>query len=373
MLEFPNLWSYWDSFEITIEGTPAETGTFRFTLETKNAAGTDTAEFSITIREPVDITAAFTDPRFLAAVRNHLRKTPDEPVFDVEVAGIKYLNVDSRSIRSLAGIEHFTLLTGLGASFNQITELDMSANPNLRSIYMPGNPLTRLDVSKNPALEVLELDWNRLDSLDVSHNPRLRYLYVTGNRLTALDVSNNPLLQNLHIGYNRITTLDVTNTPALEWLSVQGNQLTDIDLSGNHELVTLSLCDNRLTALDLPYTPFLRNLDVSSNRLTALDVSNSASLRRLTVTENHMHSPSDVIGWRLHFDYAGGWSDPFRFFPQREPLLCADCDAFPCECEFIVPPTGLADIAWYMYVLTAFAALSAALWSGFFMPRRKRF
>ncbi len=59
----------------------------------------------------------------------------DGVLTDEEIAGITTINVASKSIADLTGIEHLTALTRLDCSLNQLTELDVSYN----------TALTRLD------------------------------------------------------------------------------------------------------------------------------------------------------------------------------------------------------------------------------------
>ncbi|MFP3152950.1 fibronectin type III domain-containing protein [Lachnospiraceae bacterium ZAX-1] len=77
-----------------------------------------------------DITAQFTDPNFLAGVRAITGKKTG-PILDTDVSEITDLNVTYRNISSLAGIGNFTALYSLYCGSNQLTELDVSHNPEL--------------------------------------------------------------------------------------------------------------------------------------------------------------------------------------------------------------------------------------------------
>jgi Leucine-rich repeat (LRR) protein len=160
-----------------------------------------------------DITASFTDPGFLAAVREIIGK-PEGPVLDSDVAGIKELNVGfwdtKHTIYSLSGIEHFKSLTDLTCSYQQ---------------------LGKLDLSKNAALEFLDCDSTWLTELDVTNNPDLKWLYCGFNQLKALDISHNIHLEDLGIWDNQLTELDLSNNPELTYLDCDGNCLISLDLS----------------------------------------------------------------------------------------------------------------------------------------------
>ena len=92
------------------------------------------------------------------------------------------LNVISKGIKSLRGIEFFTRLTYL---------------------YCHSNQLTELNVSKNTALTYLSCLSNQLTELDVSNNTALTSLGCASNQLTELDVTGNTALTSLHCGSNR--------------------------------------------------------------------------------------------------------------------------------------------------------------------------
>ncbi|MBB2183572.1 S-layer homology domain-containing protein [Lachnospiraceae bacterium MD1] len=81
-----------------------------------------------------DVTSAFTDPNFRAAVRALLGRGSNEPIYDNEAARITYLGVNNESISSLAGIEYCTGLTELDGFLNAISELDLSKNTALERI-----------------------------------------------------------------------------------------------------------------------------------------------------------------------------------------------------------------------------------------------
>jgi V8-like Glu-specific endopeptidase len=71
------------------------------------------------------------------------------------IKSITTINVCSRNIKSLKGIELFTALEYLDCSYNQLTSLDVSNNTTLTRLECYQNQLTSLDVSKNTALKEL--------------------------------------------------------------------------------------------------------------------------------------------------------------------------------------------------------------------------
>ena len=146
----------------------------------------------------------FPDANFRAALASILGISEGDEITEAKIAATTTLNVGSRSIADLTGIEHFTALTQLRCGNNQLTSLDVSKNTALTALFCYNNQLTSLDVSKNTALTWLECYFNQLTSLDVSECTALIGLYCYENQLTSLDVSKNTALTVLPCFSNQI-------------------------------------------------------------------------------------------------------------------------------------------------------------------------
>ena len=188
-----------------ISGTPTMVTIAGTAIITVTDSATPPAEKSITIAYGAisddssgkNITADFTDPNFLAAVRMVLSKGVSDPIYDTDVASVKELRVPEQNISNLAGIEHFSALTSLDCSYNYLTTLDISSNTSLLTLNCDYNRLTTLDISSNTSLLTLNCHDNRLTTLDISSNIDL----------DTLDCSNNYMPDE-----NTIKGLD-TNLP----------------------------------------------------------------------------------------------------------------------------------------------------------------
>ena len=212
----------------------------------------------------------------------------DGVIIESEIKEIISIDVDSKNISSLKGIEHFTALTTLYCSANQLTALDVSKNTALQTLWCENNQLTALDVSKNTALTYLRCNDNQLTALDVSGCTALTDLNCSANQLTTLDVSMNTALTDLNCYNNQLTTLDVSKNTALDWLWCSDNQLTALDVSGCTALTDLNCYTNQLTTLDLSNNPKLSYLDCIQNQLTTLDVSKNTALELLHCSANQL-------------------------------------------------------------------------------------
>ncbi|MGN1087403.1 MAG: leucine-rich repeat domain-containing protein, partial [Porcipelethomonas sp.] len=203
-----------------------------------------------------------------------------------EIAAVTEINVSSKEISDLKGIEYFTALETLFCNSNSLTSLDVSQNAALKTLYCGNNSLTSLDVSKNTELTLLSCDRNNLTSLDLSKNTALTYLNCNSTGLTSLDVSQNTALTQLSCGLNSLTSLDVSKNTALKELYCYSNQLTGLDVSKNTKLETLSCGNNSLESLDVSKNTALTELKCYSNSLTSLDVSQNTALTKLNCKEN---------------------------------------------------------------------------------------
>ena len=137
----------------------------------------------------------------------------DNYLNDKEAASVTAIDVSSKGIANLKGIEHFTALKTLNCSGNYLTT-------------------STLDVSKNEALEVLDCSSNyNLTTLNLSKNTKLKTLDCSNNyEMTALDVSANTALQTLRCNNNQLNTLDVSKNTALKELYCYRNWIQGQDM-----------------------------------------------------------------------------------------------------------------------------------------------
>ena len=210
----------------------------------------------------------------------------DGVLTDAEIAGVTSINVNSKGIQSLKGIEFFTALKKLDCRENQLTALDVSKNLALESLDCLSNLLPVLDISQNTALKRLSCSINQLTSLDVSKNTALTFLSCSNNQLTELDVSLLSALDSLNCWANRFTSLDVSKNTALGYLDCGKNQLTSLDVSQNTALTQLNCWENQFTSLDVSKNTALKIMTCAGNQLTSLDVSKNTTLWRLSCYKN---------------------------------------------------------------------------------------
>ena len=239
----------------------------------------------------------------------------DNYLNDKEAASVTAIDVSSKGIANLKGIEHFTALKTLNCNDNYLTT-------------------STLDVSKNTALEVLDCSINRLNALDVSKNTALKELYCYRNSIR--DESMQTLISSLHqnggtlyaydttYDQNEMTTTNVADAKAKKWqvkawdgskyVDYAGifavyinntnfpdatfrNYVGDFDQNTNGYLTENEIA--YVTQINVPlmnitslkgieYFTALTYLDCNGNQLTALDVSTNKALENLICTDNQL-------------------------------------------------------------------------------------
>ena len=202
---------------------------------------------------------------------------------------ITSLEIYSKNISDLSGIEDFTLLEKLACYNNLISTVDLSQNTKLKELNISNNELTTLDLRTNIALEEVTCSGNNLNTVNVIGLTNLTYLESYSNQLNNIDINSNSALEYLDLGNNDLTILDVSNNGNLKNLRVYSNSsLTDIDLSNNIELEYLNLNDCRFSNIDLSFNTKLVELDLSGNFLSLIDLTNNTLLIDLDLEDNDL-------------------------------------------------------------------------------------
>ncbi len=260
------------------------------------------------------------------------------------VLNLTSLDVSSKSIADLTGIEAFISLTALNVSNNNLTSLDLSSNNDLTDVNASENGLTTVDLSNATQLSIIDLSDNDLTSMDLSAFANLTEIYLDSNNLTDVNIQNgaNGNITNLDLQSNddllcvlvndeNIVNTATVNTDtqtrfsnvscdytaipdinfeiALDALGLDDNYtdglvptsyintVTSLDVSNSNiadltgiadftALEQLTVSDNSLASLNLSSNSALTSITVSNNSITALDVSANAALQTLIVDGN---------------------------------------------------------------------------------------
>ncbi|WP_104734460.1 T9SS type A sorting domain-containing protein [Hanstruepera ponticola] len=227
-----------------------------------------------------------------------------------EAEAVLKLNVSSRYIASLEGIEAFVNLQELTCWNNQLSTLNVSSLENLNYLNCANNDLTILGEDNLPNnLSVLSCSNNLLTTLEVNSLTNLNNLSCGQNQLTDLDLGNLINITNLNCYYNNLTNLILPLSSEFNLLDCSVNQLTSLDLSGLSSLEELNCSNNQLNVLDVSALTSLLELncysnqlvdlnigglsnctfiDCSRNQIPELDLSNLTNLAELNVSNNQL-------------------------------------------------------------------------------------
>lgn len=150
--------------KVSVESNPSEqprTTTLTFT------SGTFSKQYTVTQKGLVQL-IDIPDAAFKAYCIANFDTDNDGQVSEQEVRSITTLDVSSKGIGSLQGIEKFVSLTSLNCRNNSIQTLNVSALTSLKTLDCSGNQLQELDIRTN----------TNLQSLDCTSNPSLEHIFV---------------------------------------------------------------------------------------------------------------------------------------------------------------------------------------------------
>lgn len=188
-------------------------------MEAENSVGVPDVSPSPTADEekidqdevPIDETT-FPDEHFRNFVLEKIDRDWSGSLSPHEIAVTEEINCYHRQISDLTGIGYFTALEKLFCGDNQLKELDVHRNTELRMLECQDNQLTELNVGDNTALRILECKNNQLTELNLGKITGLESLCCYNNQLTKLDVSQMRQLEVLLCSNNQLTSLDLVNT-----------------------------------------------------------------------------------------------------------------------------------------------------------------
>lgn len=220
--------------------------------------------------------------------------------------GIQYftsvfkIDASFNNLTTLPNIASLTQLKYLYVNFNRLTQLpDLSNQTNLVEIQATTNALTSLPPLTNLVnLNNLFLTSNKLTSLpDISALVNLKYLIIGNNPFISLpDFSPNTQLLELHVHQTNITQITgLAQLTKLTKLYCWENSITDLSaLSANVTLTGLFAFGNKLSALPtLTNKPNLNSVEVENNRLTFEDL---LPLKTIPTLTDFTYSPQDSLG-----------------------------------------------------------------------------
>ncbi len=225
-----------------------------------------------------------------------------------EAEAIVVLQLYSKNINHLQGVEAFSNLVQLYCHINNLTDLDLTQNTSLtylncsqndltdlqlpsslNSLHAGSNDLITLDVSQNATMTFLNCSNNQLTTLLNTSSTDLYEIRCQNNFLTSVDVSGNSGLRTFEC-YNNVITdiLGLEDAVSLESLICTGNPLNGLNVDANINLIELQCINNGLTNLNLTNNVALESLYCYTNQLISLDLSQNVVLDYFNASGNQL-------------------------------------------------------------------------------------
>ncbi|MBQ2301040.1 MAG: hypothetical protein II279_06110, partial [Bacteroidaceae bacterium] len=287
----------------------AITATFDSTMKTFYYMDGDRAreiyELLLVPSVPID-EEHFPDENFHAYIKEAKDTWPTDGKLDqqeaalyTDISGNKsyYIAIDApeRGISSLKGLEYFPKLELLNVGENNLTELDLTPCPQLKTVYCHRNQLTSLNMANNKSLETLWCYNNQLTSLNLTNCNYLRSLICENNNITGLDFSHCSSLRGVYIGGNRIDswmTETLENLPTIPEEEFAQIHITALSPVNSENTCTQAQAD---IARQKGWDVILDNIDGDGNMYYSIQIAGqaitSANKDDLTVlpyiTKNH--------------------------------------------------------------------------------------
>lgn len=287
----------------------AITATFDSTMKTFYYMDGDRAreiyELLLVPSVPID-EEHFPDENFRAYIKEAKDTWPTDGKLDqqeaalyTDISGNKSyciaIDAPERGISSLKGLEYFPKLELLNVGENNLTELDLTPCPQLKTVYCHRNQLTSLNMANNKSLETLWCYNNQLTSLNLTNCNSLRSLICENNNFTGLDFSHCSSLRGVYIGGNRI---DSWMTETLESLpTIPEEEFAQIHITALSPVNSENTCTQAQAdiARQKGWDVILDNIDGDGNMYYPIQIAGqaitSANRDDLTVlpyiTKNH--------------------------------------------------------------------------------------
>lgn len=177
---------------------------------------------------------------------------------------------------------------------NNLTELDLSGCPDLKTLYCSNNQLTHFDFTQVPKMNHLVIAGNPYEKLDVSMLTGLNYFNFGGENMTEAPImsANNQSITGLSSDGGKFESIDLSILPNLETLQISGGAIQSIDITGHPKLQEVNLYSTQIEgALDLSDLQDLTLVRINENsNLTSLSTANCANLEKLYCYGNGISS-----------------------------------------------------------------------------------
>lgn len=206
---------------------------------------------------------SFADSQLEQAIRTAIHR-PTGAILNVDLLGIKEIDLSGLGIRDLTGLEYCRDMKVLTINNAQISDFSpISAMRGLIWLYLENDGISDISfLSHLGTLNILDLTDNHVTDLaPIAGCPWLWKVFLTNNNVHSL--VSLPCGREFFLAGNQITSLaPLAVSPSLRVLDIAGNRVSDISLFAQFSyLRNLVLSDNEITDLQA----FVDNEGVGKN------------------------------------------------------------------------------------------------------------
>ncbi len=223
----------------------------------------------------------------------------DQQVPTALIEVVTSLDVNSKSISNMTGIQDFIALTELEAANNPFSTINVSTLTDLEILNLDSCPITSLDVSSNLQLKNLDVeDGGNLNSLNLTTNTLLEVLDANSAGLTSITFGNLTSLKNLYLSNNLLQSLDLSALAALEQVFLRSNSLSYLNIKNGNNTAILSGNFNTTRNPGL-FCILVDDIAYSTTNWTAIELDTSFSdtyCRYTAIPDSNFEAALDALG-----------------------------------------------------------------------------
>ncbi len=218
------------------------------------------------------------------------------------IDSITELDLQSRRISDITGIENFTSLTNLYLNNNQISDISgIGKLTSLTELDLSYNQISDISgIGKLTSLTNLDLYRNQISDISVIENlTSLTYLNLGDNQISDISgIEKLTFLKSLELSHNQISDISVIeNLTSLTYLYLGYNQISDISAIGKlTSLTNLDLYRNQISDISvIENLTSLTYLDLGDNQISDISALRSCSaLTSLYLSNNQISDISEI-------------------------------------------------------------------------------
>jgi len=282
---------------VSADGTVKANSVGTTKIRVTSVDGAISAECDVIVSERSVV--EFNDTAFKQAVidtvLNSDREISDNVYVD-EVSEVTSLDIKSKDITDLKGIEYFTSLQTLNCSGNRIQQIDLSSNTELTNLDCTNSQVITLNIANNKKITHLYCAQNNISSLDLSALSNMIWLDCSNNNFSAIDISANVNLEYLYITGNAFESIDISKCKNLKSFECQNNRLSVLDLTANTALTNLNCSNNMLKELNLSKQTNIKQILLKENRLENIDITANTKLTYFDCSRNYFKAQNNIVG-----------------------------------------------------------------------------